>query len=183
MPNYRRIKTTGGTYFFTVVTHRRRPILCEEPVRLALREGIERGRGAHPFAIDAWVLLPDHLHCLWTLPEGDGDFSRRWSKIKRHVTVCCGEMFIRGGAMTVSRASRGEGIFWQRRFWEHRIRDDRDFEMHMNYIHHNPVTHGVVDEVSLWPWSSFHRYVADGVYAEDWGGRVPWHGGDYGESI
>ncbi|SCX97721.1 putative transposase [Desulfoluna spongiiphila] len=183
MPNYRREKIAGATLFFTVVTHMRRPILCEEPVRKALREGIERVRAVSPFTIDAWVLLPDHLHCIWTLPAGDGDFSLRWAKIKQHVTAACETCFFRDEMMSESRSRRGEGTIWQRRFWEHRIRDDRDFETHMDYIHYNPVKHGVVEVVSTWPWSTYHRYVAQGVYPNDWGGAdMPCHAGDFGES-
>ncbi|VFQ44790.1 REP-associated tyrosine transposase [Desulfoluna butyratoxydans] len=170
MPNYRRVSTAGASFFFTVVTHHRQPVLCDEPVRVALRNSIERVRAVAPFSIDAWVLLPDHLHCIWTLPEGDADYSSRWSRIKRYVTTCCGDRLSREGFSTESRKARQEGTLWQRRFWEHRIRDERDFETHMDYIHYNPVKHGVVERVGDWPWSTFHRLVVHGVYDGDWGG-------------
>jgi putative transposase len=93
MSHYRRTKVTGRTYFFTVNTFQRLPVLTEEPVRLALREAISITRATHPFSIEAWVLLPDHLHCIWTLPEGDADFSVRWSAIKRHVSKTCAAQF------------------------------------------------------------------------------------------
>jgi len=183
MPGYRRVTVAGGTYFFTVVTHRRRDILCDNIVRHALREGICHARESHPFQIDAWVLLPDHLHCIWTLPECDGAFSLRWVKIKQYVTGRVEEVLHRDDLMTDSKRRRGEGSIWQRRFWEHQIRDERDYEKHMNYIHYNPVKHGLVNQVVDWPWSTFHRYVASGVYPEVWGGG-DWVGGtgDYGET-
>ena len=129
MSNYRRTPEAGGTYFMTVVAHGRRPILCEEPVRFALSEGIKRVKSEHPFEIDAWVLLPDHLHCIWSLPEGDKDLGRRWGKIKRYVTWACQkEWGLTEVMMTSSRERRGEGSIWQRRFWEHTIRDERGFQ-------------------------------------------------------
>ncbi|WP_300672425.1 transposase [Desulfoluna sp.] len=181
MSNYSRASTPGASFFFTVITHRRQPVLCEEPVRAALRTSIQRVREVAPFSIEAWVLLPDHLHCIWTLPEGDADFSSRWSRIKRHVTICCGDLFPRQGFTTKSRKARQEGTLWQRRFWEHRIRDERDFETHMDYIHFNPVKHGVVERVADWPWSTFHRYVNSEVYAPHWGGGGDMTG-NFGES-
>lgn len=168
MPNYRRANITGGTYFFTANTFRRLPVLTEPPVRAALREAIRQTRATHPFDIDAWVLLPDHLHCIWTLPEGDADFSIRWAKIKRYVSKECGAKF---GAqdLSESRNKRREAGFWQRRFWEHQIRDDADFARHVDYIHWNPVKHGLVGQASDWPYSTFHRHAREGVYASNWG--------------
>lgn len=168
MPNYRRANITGGTYFFTVNTLRRLPILTEPPVRAALREAIRQTRAIHSFDIDAWVLLPDHLHCIWTLPEGDADFSIRWAKIKRYVSKECRAEF---GAqdLSESRNKRREAGLWQRRFWEHQIRDDADLARHVDYIHWNPVKHELVAQASDWPYSTFHRYVGAGVYSSDWG--------------
>ena len=168
MSNYRRANVAGGTYFFTVNAFRRLPVLTEAPVRAALREAIRHTRSIHPFAIDAWVLLPDHLHCIWTLPEGDADFSSRWAKIKRHVSKECGAEF---GAqdLSASRNQRREAGLWQRRFWEHQIRDDADFARHVDYIHWNPVKHGLVRQAFDWPYSTFHRFIRDGVYASNWG--------------
>ncbi len=128
MPNYRRARVAGGTYFFTVVAGGRQPVLITEPVRRALREAIARVRAAQPFRVDAWVLLPDHIHCLWTLPPDDADFSSRWSAIKR----------LTSQAVAAGDAGRKSGL-WQERFWEHLIRDDADFARHADYIHWNPV--------------------------------------------
>ena len=168
MPNYRRANVAGGTYFFTVNTLRRLPVLIEGPVRDTLREAIRRTRETHPFDIDAWVLLPDHLHCIWTLPEGDADFSIRWAKIKRFVSKTCGTEF---GVqdLSASRQARSESGLWQRRFWEHQIRDEMDFIRHVDYIHWNPVKHGHVTRATDGRYSTFHRFVRDGVYPPDWG--------------
>ena len=170
MSQYRRMKSQGGTYFFTVATHRRLPMLTGENVRQALREGILRARQTLPFSIEAWVLLPDHLHTIWTLPAGDANFSARWAIIKRHVSKMWGLMGKDPGLPNASRVQRKESTFWQRRFWEHYIRDDEDFHRHFDYIHWNPVKHGYVLKVSDWPYSTFHRFVAQGIYPEYWGG-------------
>lgn len=169
MSYYRRANQSGGTYFFTVVTYRRQPFLCDDDVRMALRDAIERVRNRYDFQIDAWVLLPDHLHCIWTLPDGDADFSTRWSRIKRHVTQCCGHRIARQDWMTRSKRIHRESTLWQRRFWEHQIRDEKDFRAHVDYIHYNPVKHGYAKRAVDWPYSSFHRYVKEGVYEMDWG--------------
>ena len=169
MPNYRRVYIGGGCYFFTVVSYRRQQILCHENVRTALRDGV---RATHPFTIDAWVLLPDHLHCIWTLPEEDSDFGKRWGMIKRYVTKRCSPAFHQDKWMTGSKHRRNESTLWQRRFWEHLIRDEQDYETHMNYIHYNPVKHGLATKVSNWEYSTFHRYVHDGIYNVNWGDHV-----------
>lgn len=168
MSNYRRSRVAGGTYFFTLTTLNRLPVLTEAPVRAALREAILQTRITHPFEIDAWVLLPDHLHCIWTLPHGDADFSIRWSNIKRGVSLQCGDKF---GVprLTASRTKRRESGLWQRRFWEHQIRDERDFARHADYIHWNPVKHGLVAHAMEWPYSTFHRFVREGAYLPGWG--------------
>ncbi len=150
MPNYVRARVPGGCYFFTVVTKNRAPELTRDDVRAVLRTAIATTRQRWPFMIDAWVLLPDHLHCLWTLPDADADYSRRWSTIKRLTTQ-----------------SLGQSI-WQDRFWEHVIRNDVDFRRHLDYIHWNPVKHGHVERAIDWPWSTFHRYVEKGWYSQDW---------------
>jgi len=167
MSNYRRAKTKGGTYFFTVVSYRRQKILCHENVRQALREGIREVQKTHPFIIDGWVLLPDHLHCIWTLPPDDADFGIRWAMIKRFVTKQC-NWLRRSDLMTASKRKRKESTLWQRRFWEHQIRDELDYEKHMDYIHYNPVKHGFTTAVKDWPYSTFHRYVKEGIYDENW---------------
>ena len=170
MSRYRRAKTEGATYFFTVVTYRRQAILCDEIVRAALRDAILSVREKRPFEIDAWVLLPDHLHCIWTLPSGDADFSTRWGMIKRRVSLVCGDDYKRSEWINASKRTHRESTFWQRRFWEHQIRDEKDVARHVDYIHFNPVKHGLCKRVVDWPHSTFHRYVARGVYAMDWVG-------------
>jgi len=126
MSRYRRASVAGSTYFFTVVAFRRQPILCDDMVRAALRSAIENVRAVRPFAIDAWVLLPDHLHCIWTLPDGDADFSTRWRMIKRAVSLVCGDDYRRADWMTASKRKYRESTIWQRRFWEHQIRNEDD---------------------------------------------------------
>jgi len=169
MPNYRRADIPGGTYFFTVNTFRRQAILIHDRVPSALRQAIESVKHAYPFSIEAWVLLPDHMHCIWKLPLGNADFSLRWAMIKRYVTKECSSM-TEVNALSESRQKRKEGAFWQRRFWEHAIRDEEDLRRHMDYIHWNPVKHGYVKQVKDWRYSSFHRFVTEGVYPENWGG-------------
>lgn len=170
MSRYRRSLVAGGTYFFTVVMYRRQTILCDDMLRLALRSAVESVRASRPFHIDAWVLLPDHLHCIWTLPEEDFDFSTRWMMIKRKVSNACAAHYERADWLTASKLKHRESTLWQRRFWEHQIRDDEDYARHMDYLHFNPVKHGLVTRAKDWPYSSFHRYVEDGRYAENWGG-------------
>jgi putative transposase len=170
MSRFRRARVPGGCYFFTVVTERRQPILANDDMRLALREAITRVRQVLPFRINAWVLLPDHLHTIWTLPEGDADFSNRWRLIKRHVTRTCGPAYLRPDFLTPRRSAKQCGTLWQHRFWEHLIRDERDFRQHMDYLHANPLKHGYVACAADWPWSSFHRCVRQGIYPADWAG-------------
>jgi putative transposase len=172
MSRYRRAHTAEATYFFTVVTYRRQAILCEPEVQTALRNAIETVRKKRPFTIDAWVLLPDHLHCIWTLPIGDADNATRWAMIKRAVSLANGASYRRPEWLTASKRSHRESTIWQRRYWEHQIRDDRDFARHMDYVHYNPVKHGLCECVERWPFSTFLRYVAKGVYPLDWGGNL-----------
>lgn len=175
MSRYRRADIAGGTYFFTLVTYRRRLLLCDAPVRAALRDAIRTVRARHPFTIDAWVLLPDHLHCLWTLPPGDADFAKRWSLIKRNVSMVCADQYHRVDWMTTSKTKHRESTLWQRRYWEHCIRSETDFANHMDYIYINPVKHGLVYRVCDWPYSTFHRDVKRGLYAPDWAGVAGEH--------
>jgi putative transposase len=170
MPEYRRTKVKGGTYFFTVVTFDRQPILTNDQVRSALREGIQEVRQSMPFKIEAWVLLPDHLHTIWTLPEDDDNFGSRWAVIKRIVSKRWGSLDGIRAKISDSRGKRSESSFWQRRFWEHCIRDERDLQRHLDYIHWNPVKHGYVKRAIDWPYSTFHRFVSKGIYPSDWGG-------------
>ncbi len=129
-----------------------------------LREAVRRVKSKRPFEINAWVVLPDHMHCVWTLPEGDADFSVRWKEIKTLFSKSLPKMEFRDAV----REKKGERGIWQRRFWEHTIRDADDYARHVDYIHLNPCKHGLVARVRDWPYSTFHRYVAQGVYAEDW---------------
>ena len=169
MPSYRRAAVEGGTYFFTVVTFARRRVLTDTDVRLALRESIIATRTTLPFEIDAWVLLPDHLHCIWTLPAGDADFSTRWRLIKTRVTQRCGYRLEERKTISARRLKKSQSTLWQNRFWEHRIRDNADMEKHVNYIHWNPVKHEHVRNAADWPYSSIHRYIGNGVIPASWG--------------
>jgi putative transposase len=169
MPNYRRANISGGTYFFTVNTLNRQAFLLDDDVRAALREGITLVRQSHPFTVNAWVLLPDHLHCIWTLPLNDCDFSTRWRVIKRTVTQRCGTRLNRPELMTAWRTQRRQSTLWQHRYWEHLIRDESDYRRHVDYVHWNPVKHGYTMCAGDWPYSTFHRHVAAGIYPPDWG--------------
>ncbi|MEM9926885.1 MAG: transposase [Cyanobacteria bacterium P01_D01_bin.50] len=169
MPEYRRFRITGGTYFFTLVTYNRHPWLCSEIARSTLRKAIERVRLKYPFEIDAFVLLPEHLHCIWTLPDGDDNYSIRWKWIKTFVTKRCEDKLGLKYPMSESGKKRQESNLWQRRFWEHLIRDEEDFQAHCDYIHYNPVKHGLCNSPASWKFSSFHRFVKEGIYSEDWG--------------
>jgi putative transposase len=175
MPDYRRNRVAGGTYFFTVALADRRSDLLIREVT-ALRASVARVLALHPFRIDAWVVLPEHLHAVWTLPDCDADFSMRWMLIKRGFSarVAAGE------SRSASRRAKGERGIWQRRFWEHTVRDEADFSRHVDYVHFNPVKHGLVGMAKDWPFSSFRRAVARGDYPMDWGNgeRVV---GEFGE--
>jgi putative transposase len=151
-----------------VVTYKRRPILCLEKSGALLREVIVRVRDAHAFSVVAWVLLPDHMHCIWELPNGDTDYSIRLALIKKGFTSKA-KSWLNTLDANLSRKKHREGTVWQRRFWEHMIRDERDFSAHCDYIHYNPVKRGLVDAPKDWPHSTFHRFVKEGLYSEDWG--------------
>src|SRR5882762_2888967 len=166
MVRYRRNLVPGGTYFFTVTLAARRSTDLVEHVG-ALRAAVRETRAAHPFIIDAVVVLPDHLHIMMTLPAEDANYASRLSLIKRRFTTA-----VARAGVGIPRHANGEHALWQRRFWEHTIRDERDFERHVDYIHFNPVKHGLVTRVRDWPYSSFHRYVRRGILPEDWGGDL-----------
>jgi putative transposase len=172
MPEYRRVRVEGGTYFFTAITYRRLPILTTPEARKILHSAWEDVQGRYPFTIDAVCLLPDHIHCIWGLPDGDADYSVRWKEIKRLFSRNYIDQVGPGELRNESRVSRGEVAIWQRRFWEHLIRDEEDYSRHRDYIHYNPVKHKLVQRVSDWPWSSFHRYVSMGYYEMGWGEAV-----------
>ena len=165
MPDYRRLRVPGGIYFFTVNLLDRSSNLLTLHLD-ALRDAVRATRAVRPFHIDAWVVLPDHLHCLWTLPPGDDDFSIRWKAIKIRFVQSLPPIEPRSDV----RTRRGERGIWQRRFWEHVIRDEADYVRHVDYIHFNPVKHGWSGSVRDWPYSTFHRWVAAGVYPPDWAG-------------
>jgi putative transposase len=173
MPNYRRSYIEGATYFFTVVTFGRRPFLISALAREALRTAFDHVRARMPFQTEAICLLPDHLHCLWTLPPNDAQYPKRWRTIKETFTKRYLAGGGRDGPRNASRRRTGEAAVWQRRFWEHRIRDERDFRRHLDYIHFNPVKHGHVAKAEDWPHSTFHRYVRLGWYEADWGSLEP----------
>jgi len=184
MPDYRRNYMPGGTNFFTCVTYERRPILVSDLGRQCLREAIEEVRGCHPFEMVATVLIPDHWHSVWTLPRGDDQYPLRWRRIKEEFTK---RWISSGGNEQIQSASRRKhrmrGI-WQKRYWEHTVRDEDDLERCVNYIHWNPRKHKLVARVRDWPWSSFHRFVAEGQYDIDWGGTEPvpvWDASEWGE--
>ncbi len=173
MGNYRRNYVSGGTYFFTVVTHRRQRILDSSLARRCLREAISDVRRERPFDLFAVVLLPEHLHCIWTLPLGDSDYSTRWRLVKSRFTTA----YLANGGQEApptneQRNQNGRGV-WQTRFWEHTCRDEDDLKRCVDYIHWNPVKHGLVCRVCDYPWSSFKRFVQMGEYSVDWGGENP----------
>lgn len=176
MTNYRRAHVAGASYFFTVnCAERYNNHLLVEHVDL-LRQIFRKVKADHPFHIDAIVILPEHLHCIWTLPPEDADYKTRWALIKagfsRQLPV--------GERRSESRIKRGERGIWQRRYWEHLIRDDLDYQRHVDYIHWNPVKHGWVTQVRDWPHSSFHAGVKQGLFPPDWAGE-PEDMGDVGE--
>ncbi len=166
MPDYRRAWYPGGTYFFTVnLLQRQGNDLLTHHIDL-LRTVVTSVRHRHPFKIHGWVVLPEHLHCVIELPPGDSNFATRWRLIKMEFS----KALPRTERISAVRIGRGERGIWQRRYWEHLIRDERDYEAHMDYVHINPVKHGLVKYVVDWPYSTFHRLVEEGVYPEDWAG-------------
>ena len=170
MSYYRRSTIAGGTYFFTVLTYRRQKILTQQNHIETLREAIKHVKQNDPFNIDAWVVLPDHMHCIWTMPPDESDYSKRWGMIKSSFSKQLKNKLQRNEWITKSKQKHRETTIWQRRFWEHTIRDDEDYRTHMDYLHYNPVKHRLVKNVKDWPYSSFHKYVKNGFYSNDWGG-------------
>jgi putative transposase len=151
---YRRVRIAGAAYFFTVVAAQRRPVFLDDRAVRLLGEAMRKVRAVRPFRTEAICVLPDHLHCIWQMPPEDADYSTRWRLIKTHFARTYGN----GAANSP----------WQKRFWEHLIRDDDDFRSHVDYIHYNPVKHGYVQRAVDWPCSSFHRWVRLGHYTPDW---------------
>ena len=176
MVTYRRNWLPGGSYFFTVTLLDRSSRLLTERID-DLRAAFHSVRHERPFTIDAMVVLPDHLHCIWRLPPDDANYSLRWREIKARFS----HRVPAGKSQTQGRVKQGERGIWQRRFWEHTLRDDRDAQKHVDYIHYNPVKHGYVSRVADWPFSSFHRFVRLGIYPLDWGGDQDDPGAGFGE--
>jgi putative transposase len=175
--NYRRNYVDGGTYFFTVNIYDRQSTLLVDQIDI-LRSAVKFVKQRKPFQINAWVVLPDHMHAIWTLPPEDSDYSSRWREIKKRFTKeLIKDSFVH---------SRLKGkVVWQKRFWEHTIKSHVDFQKHFDYVHINPLKHGVVERVSDWPFSSFHRSVAQGLYSKDWCGDIDKEDGftSYGECL
>jgi putative transposase len=176
MVMYRRNIVPGARYFFTVTLLDRASRLLVEQIA-DLRAAFHAARAQRPFTVDAVVILPDHLHCVWTLPEGDADYALRWREIKSRFSRRAPQ----GEQRSKGRLNKGERGIWQRRYWEHTLRDEWDVERHIDYIHYNPVKHGHVARVADWPFSSFHRFARRGVYPTDWGGTGAPMEGNFGE--
>jgi putative transposase len=165
---YRRLWHAGGTYFFTVnLLQRRNNDLLVQHID-ELWTSIAKVKQNYPFMIHAWVVLPDHFHCVIELPEGDADFATRLRLIKVGFSKALPKTEFRSDV----RNARGERGIWQRRFWEHLIKSDKDYQAHVDYVHINPVKHGLVNQVKDWPYSTFHKLVEQGVYPENWGGEI-----------
>jgi putative transposase len=166
--NYLRNRVDGGCYFFTVnLRDRRSDVLVAEVG--TLRDAVRAALLRHPFHIDAWVVLPDHMHCMWTLPPGDHDFPVRWQMIKTMFS----RSITRPQARRASLVRKRETGIWQRRYWEHTIRNDQDYAAHIDYVHFNPVKHRLTAHPAAWPFSSFARCVKLGMYPTDWAADVP----------
>jgi putative transposase len=169
MPNYRRAHVPGGTFFFTLKTERNAPIFHDSSAVELLGSILRVANERWPVVTNAMVLLPDHLHALWSMPSGDDRYSLRWAWIKKEFTK---QFLTNGGAeqpiSDSKRRHRRRGV-WQRKFWEHTIQDEDDFHAHFDYIHWNPVKHGYVRCPADWPHSTFQRWVAAGVYQPHWG--------------
>jgi putative transposase len=172
---YRRAFVPGGSFFFTVVTNGRRPLLASPEAIDVLRNAFRNVRDKYHFDVDSIVVLPDHLHCIWTLPPGDADFAKRWRLIKTWFTKHCDPQ-LRAVPHSRGVAKRGHPI-WQKRYWEHLLQNEADFTRHVEYIHYNPVKHRYAKSPGDWPYSSFRRYVEDGRYPADWGiGEIEFDG-------
>jgi putative transposase len=174
MSSYRRVFAPGATYFFTVSAAARGSALLTRHID-ALRAAHAATLREHPLRVDAMVVLPDHLHAVWTLPDGDADFPLRWRKLKARFTRAVGGTYRR----SPSKEARGERGLWQRRNWEHVIRDRADYARHVEYCWHDPVRHGLAARARDWPHSSFHREVDRGRVPADWTGSAV--EGRYGE--
>jgi putative transposase len=164
MSNYRRADFPGGYYFFTVVTYNRRKLFIQKFARDCLHSAWQQTQNKRPFDTIALCLLPDHLHCVWKLPDNDVDFSTRWASIKAFFTRDYSKQADKKIAINPSRTKHREATIWQRRFWEHQIRDETDLQNHINYIHYNPVKHNLATNVNDWPWSTYHGFAKRNGY-------------------
>ena len=167
---YKRYIQPGGTYFFTVVTYKRKKIFQDDEEILLFRKSVKHVRKNHPFEMSAYCICPDHIHMIWTLPENDGDFPTRWRLIKSYFSKNWKQAHQK--ASTSSRDNKNEQMVWHRRYWEHYIRDEDDLNKHIDYIFYNPVKHGYVDTPSKWKYSNFLDYVEKGFYSIDWGMKI-----------
>ena len=169
MPNYHRFKIEGAYYFFTVVTYKRRSLFTDDNTITVLKNAFQQVKSDRPFEMSAVCLLPDHLHCIWKMSHMDSDYSTRWSIIKRifsktYVKTSCVKL-----NQTRSRQKKRELPIFQRRFWEHYIRNEYDYWKHVHYIHYNPYRHGLVKHIADWPYSTYHRFCREGYYKNfDW---------------
>lgn len=175
MVAYRRNRQEGASYFFTVTLKNRQASLLTDNIDI-LRRCFKRCKNHHPFHIDAIVILPEHLHTIWTLPVSNDDYPKRWRLIKAAFT-----RELQKEHLISNKNKHGEHAIWQRRYWEHTLRNEKDFNQHIDYIHYNPVKHCLVEKVSDWPYSSFHRYVDAGILPNDWGGAQATDERLYGE--
>ncbi len=169
MPEYRRVKLKGGTYFFTLVTYKRQSIFLFHEAIVLLKKSIDHVKDYYPFSLEAYCILPDHIHLIFSLPEDDNNYSVRISQIKRRFSKQYNKKIGVLDLGNKSRQNRRELPIWQRRFWDHLIRDENDLEHHIDYIHYNPVKHGLVNRVHDWKYSSFHDFVEQGYYDLSWG--------------
>ena len=168
MSNYRRLRVPGGCYFLTINLQDRNADLLVRHIA-QLRSAIRQVRRARPFNIEAWVVLPEHMHCMIVLPQGDDGFSERVRDIKANFSRALPNPGPNVAIRRSSQSRRRERSIWQRRFWEHWIRSNEDWSRHFDYIHFNPVKHGHVTHARDWPYSTFHHWVKQGMYPRDWG--------------
>ncbi len=173
---YRRAYAKGATYFFTANLLNRNGTLLTDYIDL-LKQSIRTVKNSHPFHIDAIAILPDHIHTLWTLPDNESDFPLRWRLIKSGFS----KNLPKTETISASRRKKGERGIWQRRFWEHLIRNEEDFANHVNYIHINPVKHGYVQKASDWRYTSIHKYIRTGILSSDWGCSAEFDTTEFGE--
>jgi putative transposase len=176
MSRYRRLNIEGGAFFFTLALALRGSDLLVRHIA-QLRHAYAEVEKRHPFETVAVCILPDHIHALWQLPDGDADYASRWSLFKSGFS----RVLPAAKTRSPSKIAKREKGIWQRRYWEHAIRDDADLGRHVDYIHYNPVKHGLVTRVADWPFSSFHRYVAQGILPADWAGDAKDLRGRFGE--